>query len=136
MKTTLYKASEAAGVMYKLSDQLLDGLLSLKIYDNGEVFAKKAEFLAKETQKIAEAYHAVPSVPDDPNSGLVVRNDNGEINELKTKEFVDKVMAIRNMEIDLDLDPFTKDEIKQMKLTPRNCAAIRFMIQEPEVVEE
>ena len=46
MKTTLFNAAEATGIMYALGDQLLDGLLSLKIFDNGEILAQQAEFLA------------------------------------------------------------------------------------------
>lgn len=130
MKTTLYNAAEATGIMYALGDQLLDGLLGLKIFDNGEILAKKAEFLAKETQKIGEAFHAVPKIAGDPSSVMVVLDADGNIDAEKTSEFTERVMALRNTEIDVNVQPFTKDELQTMKLKPRFYASIRFMVQE------
>lgn len=128
MKTTLFGATESVTVLNKLSEQMFNGRLSLKICDNYEAASKKATFLDKEIRKIVEHFGAVALDPDNIDSRMVVKNEDGTVNDEKTKEFVDKVIEIRMTEVDLDINPFTMQDMETISLPPSEMFKIRWMI--------
>ena len=128
MKTTLFEAVESASVLDKLSGQMFNGRLSLQICDNLELITKKGSFLDKEIRKIVEHYGAVAFDPGNNDSRLVVKNDDGSVNEEKTQEFVEKVVEVRKTEVDLDVTPFTMEDMDVIKRPPAEMFKIRWMI--------
>lgn len=128
MKTTLFEAAESASVLDKLSGQMFNGRLSLKICDNLDLITKKGSFLDKEIRKIVEHYGAEAFDPDNNDLRLIVKNDDGTVNEEKTQEFVDKVVELRKTEIDLDIVPFTMEDMEEVSLQPSEMFKIRWMI--------
>lgn len=128
MKTTLFEAAESASVLDKLSGQMFDGRLSLKICDNLDLITKKGSFLDKEIRKIVEHYGAEAFDPGNNDFRLIVKNDDGTVNEEKTQEFVDKVVELRKTEIDLDIVPFTMEDMEKVSLQPSEMFRIRWMI--------
>lgn len=128
MKTTLYSSMEALNCLTRFAEQELPGLLALKIFDNSDVLLKKSQFLDQETRKIIEQYQAVPEKENDPSCRLVVLGDDGVVDEDKTQLFSNKIFELRNMEIDVNVEPFTEDDIARMKMKPIDAGKIRFMI--------
>lgn len=128
MKTTLFEAAESVAVLNNLSEKIFNGRLSLKICDNLDAISKKATFLNKEIQKIVEHFGATAMDPDNNDSRMVVKNDDGTVDEVRTKEFVDKVVEIRMTETDLDIDMFTMEDMEDISLQPTEIYKIRWMI--------
>ena len=128
MKTTLYEASESVKVLNQFSEQILPGRISLKIYDDINLLLSKGSFLEQEIRKIFDSYGAVPFDPDNNDSRMVIKDEAGDVDEEKTQEFVEKVIELRKTEVDLDIDPFTEDDLDIMKIKPVDLARIRWMI--------
>lgn len=128
MRTTLYEAAESIAVLDKLSEQIFNGRLSLKICDNLDVITKKGIFLEKEIRKIVEHFGATALEPGNNDSRMVVKNEDGTIDEEKTKEFIDKVVEVRKTEVDFDISLFTMDDIETISLPPAEMFKIRWMI--------
>lgn len=128
MKTTLFEAAESVAVLNKLSEQIFNGRLSLKICDNLDTISKKGTFLDKEIRKIVEHFGATALDPDNNDSRMVVKNEDGTVNEEKTKEFIDKVVEIRMTEADLDIEQFTLEDMESIALPPADMFKIRWMI--------
>lgn len=128
MKVTLFEAAESVAVLNNLSEKIFNGRLSLKICDNLDVISKKATFLNKEIQKIVEHFGATAMDPDNNDSRMVVKNDDGTVDEVRTKEFIDKVVEIRMTEIDLDIELFTLEDMESIALPPADVFKIRWMI--------
>jgi hypothetical protein len=128
MKTTLFEASESIGVLDKLGEQIFNGRLSLKICDMLDAISKKSNFLDKEIRKIVEHYGATAMDPQNNDSRMVVKNADGSVDEEKTKEFIDKVIEIRKTEVDIDVEPFTMDDMDAIKLSTVEVFKIRWLI--------
>lgn len=140
-KTTLYGASEALKILSGYADvrfpKETGSTISKKIFDNSDPLTKNTEFLGKETQKIIDEYHAVSSDPENPDSQLVVKDEEGEIDLEKTSKFLEEVISLRNSEVDIEIpSPFTESEVRDyIPLTAREYGFFRFMIDpddEPE----
>lgn len=136
-KATLFETSEALRVLNGYADMRFPGTgssISMKIFDISDLLAKKAEFLTKETRKIIEEYNAVAEEEGNPQSNLVVYGQDNEIDPVKTRQFLDEVIALRNTEIELDIpNPFTPSEIRDhIPLTAIEYGLMRFLIGKEE----
>lgn len=129
MTTTLFEAAESAKILNQFSEQILPGSLALKIYDNIDILVKKGQFLDQEIRKLVATYGAVAFDPNNNDSRLVVKTEDGDVDEEKTKEFVNKVVELRKTEADLDVDPFTEEDIDRLEISPVGLAQIRWMIE-------
>ena len=129
MKTTLYSSMEALNCLTRFAEQRLPGLLSLKIFDNSEVLLKKSQFLDQETRKIIEQYQAVPEKENDPSCRLVVFDDDGKVDEVITQTFSNEIIDLRNMEVDVEVEPFTRQDVEKLELSPLESSKIRFMVE-------
>ena len=133
MKTDLFTATEALKYLNTLKDRKLgSGALSLKVYDNADILTQKAKFLEEEINKIVREYGAVPADLENSDARMVVKDENGDINEERTAAFVKEVIDIRLTEADLPIKPFTAADIEKMDPTPGEIGKIRFMIETPE----
>ena len=129
MTTTLFEAAESAKILNQFSEQILPGSLALKIYDNIDILVKKGQFLDQEIRKLVATYGAVAFDPGNNDSRLVVKTEDGDVDEEKTKEFVNKVVELRKTEVDLDVAPFTEEDIDRLEISPVGLAQIRWMIE-------
>lgn len=129
MTTTLFEAAESAKILNQFSEQILPGSLALKIYDNIDILVKKGQFLDQEIRKLVTTYGAVAFDPNNNDSRLVVKTEDGDVDEEKTKEFVNKVVELRKTEVDLDVTAFTEDDIERLEISPFGLAQIRWMIE-------
>ena len=129
MTTTLFEAAESAKILNPFLEQILPGSISLKICDNMDILVRKGQFLEQEIRKLVTAYGAVAFDPDNNDSRLVVKTEDGDVDEEKTKEFVNKVVELRKTEVDLDVRPFTEDDIERLEIAPVSVAQIRWMIE-------
>lgn len=129
MTTTLFEAAESAKILNQFSEQILPGSLALKIYDNIDILVKKGQFLDQEIRKLVTTYGAVAFDPGNNDSRLVVKTEDGDVDEEKTKEFVNKVVELRKTEVDLDVTPFTEEDIDRLEISPVGLAQIRWMIE-------
>ena len=129
MKIDLYSAAEAAKVLVLLRDMKLgSGKTALKVFDNSDILGKKAMFLEEEIQKIFQSSGAVPRDLENNDLRMVVKNEDGTVDEEATVAFVNEIVEIRKTEIELDIEPFTTDEIEKFDLSPSEIGKIRFMI--------
>lgn len=137
--TTLYAAGEALTVLNNYAETRLPGGIGIKIFDNSDLLMKKVEFMTRETQKITHAYGTKPEDPANPASRLVVFKEDGTIDDEQTQKFTDEVITLRLTEIELDIEPFTMDEIKQhLPISAVEYSKIKFMVTkdpEPEIID-
>ena len=129
MKTTIFEAVESLRALNNLREQRLPGKLALKIYDATDVLMKKAEFLDQETHKLSEQYKAFPADPENNDNRLVVKNDDGTINDAATKSFTDEVIELRKTEVELDIKPITEEDLDLLDLSPVDVGLLRYMIE-------
>ena len=142
VKTTLFQANEALPILDSYAETRFPGTgssISMKIFDMSDILSKKAEFLSRETKKIVDEYEARP-MDANPNSPLAVLDADGNIDEEKTNKFIDEVVNLRAMEIELDVpELFTKTEVREhLPLSAVEYGKIRFLIatDEEKLVEE
>lgn len=136
IKTTLFQADEALAILNGYADTRFPGTgssISMKIFDMSDAMSRKVEFLSKETRKIAEAYGVVP-MGSEPNSPLAALDADGNVDEKKTGQFVDEVVALRSTEIELDIPAlFTMAEVRDhLPLSAVEYGKIRFLIAKEE----
>lgn len=138
MKTDLYTAAEAAKVLNQMKDRKLgSGILALKVFDTVDALGRKAMFLEEEMNKIFRTNQAVPMDAENGDLRMVVKNEDGTVDEEKTTAFIQEIVDIRKTEVDLDIEPFTMDELDKFDLSPADIGKIRFLIQtKPEPKEE
>ena len=136
MKTDLFTATEALKYLNTLKDRKLgSGALSLKVYDAADILTQKGRFLEEEINKIIREYGAGPADLENNDSRMVVKDEDGEINEERTAAFVKEVIDMRTTEVELPIKPFTAEDIEKMDPTPGEIGKIRFMIEIPEEPE-
>ena len=127
MKTTLWNAAHnTPQVLYSILDQKIPFLTARHVFKIASQLDNESTFLNTETDKIIDDMGA----ESDADGRFIVKNDDGTVNENKTKEFIDKVLELRNTEIEIDLEPFDESELESMEISPREYGMIQWMIKE------
>ena len=127
MKTTLWNATHnTLEVLNKISDQKIPFLTSRHIFKVAEELTEEDRFLNVESEKIVNEYGA----KSNENNQLVVYGENGEVDLEKTQEFIQKVIALRETEMDFAIEPFNVEELAAVEISPKDYAAISWLIDE------
>lgn len=113
-------------VLQKIGQQELNGAQAYKIGKIINTISSELELYNKTRQQLIDIY-----CEKDENGDLKFINDNTlQIKEDKITEFNTKINELNNLEVELNINNFTLNDLNVMKLSPREATQISWLINE------